>query len=276
MRLKGKKVVVPGGASGIGEAFVRLAATEGAAEIVIYDVNAENGEKIAAEAGKASCRFQRLDLTDATAIWDTVTAEDAAGPIDIAVICAGVVSPCGILGRGAKDPRTAYFEFANEFERQTRVNLLGNGNFLAAMMQIYLPRKSGMAVVVSSVAAQSEMAARTPYAATKAGLSMLVHNAANDLYVAGRPDHSLGGIVINGVAPARVETALMINNLRLLAEGPGGAEAVEAAKRKFRSSQHSGKVLTPEYVAEWLVRLAIDPMTSGTIYQLGGPANFFE
>jgi NAD(P)-dependent dehydrogenase (short-subunit alcohol dehydrogenase family) len=275
MRLKGKKLVVPGGASGIGEAFVRLAATEGAAEIVIYDVNAEAGERIAAEAG-GRCRFTRLDVTDANAIWDTVASEDARGPIDIAVICAGVVSPCGILGRGATDPRKAYFEFVNEFERQTRVNLLGNGNFLAAMMQLYLPRKAGVAVVVTSVAAHSEMAARTPYAATKAGLSMLVRNAANDLYVAGRPDHALGEIVVNGVAPARVETALMINNLRLLREGPGGEEAVEAAKRKFRSSQHSGQVLTPEYVAEWLVRLATDPLTSGTIYQLGGPANFFE
>jgi NAD(P)-dependent dehydrogenase (short-subunit alcohol dehydrogenase family) len=275
MRLKGKKVVVPGGASGIGEAFVRLAATEGASEIVIYDVNAEAGDEIVAEVGE-HCRFTRLDVTDASAIWDTVAAEDARGPIDIAVICAGVVSPCGILGRGATDPRTAYFEFALEFERQTRVNLLGNGNFLAAMMQLFLPRKVGVAVVVSSVAAQSEMATRTPYAATKAGLSMLIHNAANDLYVAGRPGHSLGGMVVNGVAPARVETALMINNLRILREGPGGEEAAEAAQRKFRSSQHSGKVLAPEYVAEWLVRLAIDPLTSGTIFQLGGPANFFE
>src|SRR5208283_1781588 len=55
MRLKGKKIVVPGGASGIGEAFVRLAATEGAAEIVIYDVNTDAGERIAAEVG-AGCR----------------------------------------------------------------------------------------------------------------------------------------------------------------------------------------------------------------------------
>ena len=47
-----------------------------------------------------------------------MAAEDARGPIDIAVICAGVVSPCGILGRGATDPRTAYLEFAVEFERQ--------------------------------------------------------------------------------------------------------------------------------------------------------------
>ncbi len=275
MRLKGKKIVVPGGASGIGEAFVRLAAAEGADEIVIYDVKAEAGARITGELG-GHCRFTRLDITDAGAIWDTVSAEDTRRAIDIAVICAGVVSPCGILGRGATDPRTAYFEFANEFERQTRVNMLGNGNFLAAIMQMFLPRKAGIAVVVSSVAATSEMAARTPYAATKAGLSMLVRNAANDLYVAGRPDQSLGGIVVNGVAPARVETALMLNNLRILREGPGGEEAVEAAKRKFRSSQHSGKVLTPEYVAEWLVRMATDPLTSGTIYQLGGPANFFE
>jgi len=79
MRLTGKKLVVPGGASGIGEAFVRLASTEGAAEIVIYDVNAEAGERIAAEVG-GDCRFTRLDVTDASAIWDSVAAEDVRGP----------------------------------------------------------------------------------------------------------------------------------------------------------------------------------------------------
>jgi len=111
--------------------------------------------------------------------------------------------------------------------------------FLAAMMQLYLPRKAGVAVVVSSVAANSEMAGRTPYAATKADCPMLVRNAANDLYVAGRPDQSLGEIVVNGVAPARVETALMINNLRLLREGPA------ASRQRRLPSENSAVPSTP-------------------------------
>ena len=66
---KRKKLAVPGGASGIGEAFVHLAAKEGAAEIVIYDVNADAGERRLATEASGCCRFTRLDITDPHAIW---------------------------------------------------------------------------------------------------------------------------------------------------------------------------------------------------------------
>ena len=274
MRFQAKTLVVLGGASGIGEAVVRLAATEDPANLIIYDRNAETGEKLAAELG-GTCRFTRLDITDASAIWKVLSAEDERNEIDHAIICAGVVAPCGILGRG-DSPKAAFEYFANEFRRQTEVNLLGNGNFLAALLQFYVRRRRGFATIVSSAAASTQMANRTPYAAGKAGLSRLITNAANDLYVDGLPDFKNGKIVVNGVEPARVRTALMDNNLRIIREGEGGKDAADAALVRFRASQHSGEIMSPEFIAEQILRANTTFHSSGTLIPLGGPANFFE
>ena len=57
--LQGKVVFITGGASGIGAATARLAASDGAT-VVVCDVDQENGQKIADETGG---RFVSLDVT---------------------------------------------------------------------------------------------------------------------------------------------------------------------------------------------------------------------
>src|SRR4051794_41977106 len=61
MRFENKVVVVTGAAQGIGEAYARALAAEGAS-VVVADLNAEAGEKVAADIGGL---FVRTDVSSA-------------------------------------------------------------------------------------------------------------------------------------------------------------------------------------------------------------------
>ncbi|NND38548.1 MAG: SDR family NAD(P)-dependent oxidoreductase, partial [Pseudomonadales bacterium] len=52
MQLKGKTAIVTGGASGLGEASVRLYVENGA-RVAIFDMNDDRGGKLAEELGEA-------------------------------------------------------------------------------------------------------------------------------------------------------------------------------------------------------------------------------
>src|SRR5260370_33347008 len=63
-RFAGKSVVVTGGASGIGEAMVRLAAAEGA-RVAIADLDEARGNKLVEDLGSDNALFIRCDVADA-------------------------------------------------------------------------------------------------------------------------------------------------------------------------------------------------------------------
>ena len=64
MRLEGKVAIITGAAQGIGEAYARRFAREGA-QVVVADVNAEKGSAVAAAIG-GSAVFERLDVSSET------------------------------------------------------------------------------------------------------------------------------------------------------------------------------------------------------------------
>ena len=74
MRFENKVVVVTGAAQGIGEAYARALAAEGAS-VVVADLNAEAGEKVAADIGGL---FVRTDVSSAESAGSMVEATVAA------------------------------------------------------------------------------------------------------------------------------------------------------------------------------------------------------
>ncbi len=86
-RFEGKVAVVTGAAQGIGEAYARALAREGAS-VVVADLNAEAGEKVAADIGGL---FVRTDVSSAESAQAMVEATVAAyGGLDLLVNNAAI------------------------------------------------------------------------------------------------------------------------------------------------------------------------------------------
>ena len=90
-RLKGKIAIVTGGANGIGRAVCRRFAEEGAI-VTVADVNAEQGQSLAAELG-GDAGFVELDVRSEPgwqALMDTVL--ERHGRLDVLVNNAGILA----------------------------------------------------------------------------------------------------------------------------------------------------------------------------------------
>ncbi len=88
MNLAGKNIVITGAASGIGRAMTRRFKAEGAANIVITDVNAEGLAAVAEETGAIA---QAANLGEEQAVLDFIGfAETELGQIDLLCNNAGI------------------------------------------------------------------------------------------------------------------------------------------------------------------------------------------
>ena len=82
MRLQGKVSIITGAGQGIGEAYARRFAQEGA-PVVVADVNAEKGEAVARDIGGAAV-FERVDVSDEADAARLVQAVfDRFGKLDV-------------------------------------------------------------------------------------------------------------------------------------------------------------------------------------------------
>lgn len=181
MRIDGAVALVAGGASGLGEATARLLADRGAV-VVVVDRDAGRAAKVAAEVG-GLC--EPADVGDEEEVKAAVTAAAAAGPLRVAVNCAGI----GWVDRILHSDGTVHP--AAGFEKVLRVNLLGTFNILrhaaAAMARLDPDTDGHRGVVVNtaSVAAYDGQAGQAAYAASKGGVLALTLPAARDLAAVG-------------------------------------------------------------------------------------------
>jgi NAD(P)-dependent dehydrogenase (short-subunit alcohol dehydrogenase family) len=89
MLLEGRRIIVTGGASGIGAATVRAYAAEGAS-VASLDVNDETGRRIAAEAG-ASVTYYHCDIARRAEVFRVFgEAVGQLGGLDVLANVAGV------------------------------------------------------------------------------------------------------------------------------------------------------------------------------------------
>ncbi|MGO9428405.1 SDR family NAD(P)-dependent oxidoreductase, partial [Rhodoblastus sp.] len=122
MQIQDKVFVVSGGGSGLGAAVARQIVAAGG-KVVIADINAEAGQKIAAELGA----FARFAATDVTVEEDgkaaIACALDAFGHLHGLVNCAGVAPGEKILGREGPHRLAS-------FAKAVSINLVGSFNML--------------------------------------------------------------------------------------------------------------------------------------------------
>ena len=111
-RLRGKVILINGGARGQGAAEARLFVAEGA-RVVIGDVLEPEGRRVASELGDAA-KFVLQDVTQEGDWRTAVNVAEKLGGLH------GLVNNAGIY-----QPRTLMETDTELFERHTRVNQLG-------------------------------------------------------------------------------------------------------------------------------------------------------
>ncbi len=113
-RLEGQIALVTGGASGIGEATVRMFVREGA-RVVIADIQDDRGRRIAGELGEAAI-FQHTNVAQEDSIAAAVDrAVSEFGRLDCLFANAGIV---GAMGPIDEIP-------AEEYDATMAINLRG-------------------------------------------------------------------------------------------------------------------------------------------------------
>jgi NAD(P)-dependent dehydrogenase (short-subunit alcohol dehydrogenase family) len=198
MQLANRSFIVSGGASGLGEACVRML-VGGGAKVVIADLATEAGEKLVGELGNA-VRFVECDVADGAALQKAVEAASALAPIGGAIACAGIAPAGRVVGRDGPHDLAL-------FERVLRVNLTGTFNLLrlaAAAMAKNEPTadgERGVVVLTASIAAEDGQIGQAAYAASKGGVASLTLPAAREL--------AKFGIRVVTIAPGIFDTPLV-------------------------------------------------------------------
>jgi NAD(P)-dependent dehydrogenase (short-subunit alcohol dehydrogenase family) len=184
--LEGRRFLVTGGGSGIGEATARLVAAEGAA-VAVLDRRAGEAERVARAVGGHAVPADVVDR-DATEAAVGAAAE-AMGGLDGLVCCAGV---------GNIKPLEAYAD--DEWDRLVDVNLKGTFHALRAAVGPLRAAGGGAVVTVASVSGVMPTRGEAPYAAAKAAVIALTRSAALE--------HGPHGIRVNCVSPGFIRTPL--------------------------------------------------------------------
>lgn len=224
--LKGRAVIVTGGASGVGASFVRAFA-ENEAKVAFLDLQGEVGEGLAAELGQM---FVRCDLTDVDALrraLDDVRA--ALGPAAV------------LVNNAANDQR---YDFATitsaEFDRTVAVNF--RHVFFAAQAVVPQMQELGFGSIInlSSVSWMRGIPLLEAYASMKAaivGFTSVLARAVG-------PER----IRVNAIAPGTVLTE------RQRALWFPDESAIEAA----RAQQCLPDMIVPDDIANLALFLAAD------------------
>jgi NAD(P)-dependent dehydrogenase (short-subunit alcohol dehydrogenase family) len=187
----GKRVLLTGAASGIGEAMARAFVAQGA-QVVLADRDQEGLRKVAAELAPAS-RWHTFDQADLASV-EALAA--AAGDVDILVNNAGIVVRAPLLELDWADLR-----------RMVDVNLVGPVALTRLVGAGMVRRRSGTIINIGSQMAFNGARHRSVYSSTKVAISQFTKTAALEW--------GPHGIRVNCIAPGRTITAL---NASLLAD----------------------------------------------------------
>ena len=174
MRFAGRRAVVTGGLSGIGEAVAKRIAAEGG-KVVVWDMN--GGIK--------------TDISD----WDSVQAAAAEtvkqlGGIDVLVNSAGIAGPTATVTDLKME----------DWHRTIAINLNGTFYTNRAVVPHMVAQNYGRIVNIASIAGKEGNPNASAYSASKAGVIGFTKSLAKEL--------AKTGVTVNSVTPAAVRTPI--------------------------------------------------------------------
>lgn len=235
----GRRILVTGGASGIGEAcvdyFLNLGAVVASLDLKQCARKHDNHLHLVA------------DLQNGEAVSSAVaTMAERTGGLDVLVNNAGV-SFVGAIEDGSEE----------DWHRLWNINVMGYVRSTRAALTLLRRSDSAAIVNVSSLTATSGLRQRAAYSATKGATESMTRAVAADLV-----DE---GITVNAVSPGTVDTPFM-------AELAARAEDPQQRRADFDSRQPIGRMVTPAEVAHAVAYFAhpLSRSTTGSTLMVDG------
>lgn len=245
MQLQDVSVLITGGGSGLGAATARAMAARGA-KVAVFDQNAENAAKVAAEVKGLALAG---DVTDEEQVKAALAKLEAAhGTARVLVNCAGIGGSQRIVGKDGVYPLA-------KFAKVIQVNLIGTFNVLRLFAEQLLKQppvgeERGVIINTASVAAFEGQVGQIAYSASKGGVVGLTLPAARDL-----AQHL---VRVNTIAPGLFFTPLLMG----LSE--------EARKSLGAQVPHPARLGDASEYAALAVHIVENPMLNGETIRLDG------
>ncbi len=258
--VKGKTILITGGASGFGAGYFKRWAEAGAT-VVIGDINIKKGDQLVRdvkkETGNTNLHFFHCDVTDWSSqvqFFKEAVKVSPHGGIDTVVANAGITdpdpkieTPVGLDGPNPPVPKLAVID----------VNLTGV-LYTTHLALFYLPRNPNSSpsnpdcdpeqthrdrhlLLVSSMAGLCPIPAQTLYAVSKHAVVGLFRNL--------RSSSFMHGVRVNLICPYFIDTPIITTAGKMLLAG--------------------GAVGKPEDVVEAATRFAADPRIAGRAVVVG-------
>jgi len=221
--LNGKVALIIGGSGGIGSEIAKAYARNGC-EVILAGTNEDKLNAVCAEKGLDRAKCLTADMKSVEQLSELVRkAVSLFGRIDILVHCAGV---------HCRDPFGQVTE--QTWDDVMNVNLKSM-YFACQFVSDYMIKNNIKGHILTVGSASSAKPGWTPYEISKNGVKALTLGFADKLI-----KH---GIVVNGVAPGPVSTAMLGREKTNDVTWPGNP---------------TGRMCTPAEIANWAVFLVSD------------------
>lgn len=226
MSLKGKRVLITGGGSGLGAELARRFADQGAGVVIA-------GRQLTAlravEKSHPGLQAIAADVTDEGSVIDLFRK---AGPCDIVIANAGAAISKPFLKTGRDD-----------WDQMIGVNL--TGVFLTFREGLRQMKGWGRLVAISSTAGLKGYPYVAPYVAAKHGVVGLVKALAHEV--------AKGPVTVNALCPGFLDTEMTERSVATIVEKTG--RSPEEARAALFASNPQGRLIAPQEVvaaALWL------------------------
>jgi 3-oxoacyl-[acyl-carrier protein] reductase len=245
LQLKNKTAFVTGASRGIGEATVRLLASEGCNVFLGYHTGFDEAERIATDIRRKGRKawLVKMNVSDENEV-NVGAGEiiDLIGRLDILVLNAGhnILTPFEDLGN-------------DEWDEIIRINLSGPFYIINALKEHF--NKDASVILVSSVAGHTGAPHHVHYAAAKAGIINLTRSLAKAMAPAVR---------VNCIAPGLTRTDMGEKTMAYLTEN--------YVKEKLLA----GRMAEPEEIAALIAFLAspVSGFIHGETININGGRDF--
>jgi 3-oxoacyl-[acyl-carrier protein] reductase len=207
LQLEGKRALVTGSSSGIGEAIALRLAAEGCSAVIVHGRDADRTNDVAAavRAAGATAEVVLSPLTSVAGARELADVVLAGGPLDILVNNAG--------GRNTSEPESWDDIDPQAWAETFQLNVFSPAILASRALEGMRERNWGRIIQISSVGSHVPRPDTSDYGASKAALNHTTTSMA--LAVAGT------GITVNTISPGAIGTPALRRGINRMAEARG-------------------------------------------------------